>query len=413
MRNLASSLRLPGETATPWPDIILAKHFFTRVQLPENRTPSEAVKDAVRFFWHCLEPGGLFLLADAGANAEALQGARQDLASCAGSNKISTSLAAYWEEGLTAAQERKLDEAIKCLFGVAQFTPFNHNFVFVQEKPHSIYADRKVEVAPRSCVIPKDLATEAVLKVLDRLCLRTRASLLDVGTECGFYSRCLYREAKRSGWNYEGIELRSKEVVCRNDSDDFCDHIKFGTNFFGVSDAQCYDAVFLIHTLHQWKHWQALLVKASSLVRPGGSLVLGFRHDNFAFWREGIFLDDLIESRIRAVLQDYWKVRNELGLRHFDQLSHILPSPQALSFCQSLGMELIDLIQVQLPHEYELQEQDLLPDGEARWNVTHLGLLPSDLRALADKCKALPSWRLPLKEPLYQGVAMYVLRKPE
>lgn len=399
-------------TDSKWPDIIIAKHFFSRVEIPSDKIKSqvkleEVMKDLINFYFHCLEPGGVFIIADTSSDSAHLETVIQQKVNA---GEISAPLATYWRQGLALAKERKVKQSIyECLYegnGGELSLEFDHNFLYVKKKDPNIFATKRIIKAPRADLFSEDVCKDFILQITEHLDFPKGAQLLDVGVGDGRFSRHLFNVALKKGWGYKGIEILP-ETKISNDVKELDRWVSFKTNFFCLEGREKYDAVFLIFMLHLHKHWKIMLHKAYELLSKGGYLVIGFRPDNFSYWRYGMFLDNF-QSPIKISFQEYWRLREAAGIRNFDQMINNIAPFNAVNIAEELRFKVVDVVKAINVRQYELKKEHFCPGKKdpTYWSFSTLGLTSKDIEYLERNFKFYPASDL-----LFETVAAYIMKK--
>lgn len=415
---------LKEKIGSAWPDIIIAKHFFSRLQFRQEENEEnveERAKDLINFYYHCLEPEGRFILVDIKHDHPSLDSQCSQIGKELQQRKISKQFANYWEQGLKNAKNYKVDKGAKAVFDNHnnQIKTYNnnYNFILIKDKIPNIFMEeihRKNSPVKREKLINADIRKEFILQCLTKISDMPITRILDVGVGDGRFSKYLFSYVQKRSWEYKGIEILCKNLFERGENRDCeeCENyekeVAYGTNFFNFNSKEKYGAIFLLFMTHLYKHWQVMIYKAKKLLEKGGYLVIGFRDDVFSFWRYGYFVYDNFKSPIRDIFKKYWCLRREKGIRNFEQMNNNICPTDVIRFAEKhgIGFKVHDIVKISKVYNYTVSGEDLVPENKIYWSFSYVGLTKLDKEYLKKefKCPEISSW-------LQQSLGAYILKK--
>jgi len=384
-----------------WPDIIIAKHFFSRIEGNLNLNIDlniESIIKIINFYYHCIEPGGLFIISDVSSSAD-FNIVKHSITEKRASNEISDDFADYWFNGLCLAKNRSIERAIKKCFGEIEQT-INHNFIHLETKISNMFVENKIKKTPRKLAFSatNDLYKDLILKTVEKLNLKEEHRILDVGVGDGRFSSHLKEISKLKKWEYCGLDIIKKQCEIEG--------VRWECNFFALKEQEKYSAVFLIFMLHLYKHWELMIHKAYDLLAPNGYLVIAFRDDHFAYWRYGI-LGDNFNSPVKSKLMDYWEQRKKLGIRNYDLLLNATYAFHTVNFAEEMGFKVLEVIKVNKVGTIKITHEDILPNSNAlRWSFPVIGVSNVDIENLKKRIT-----HFSVSDDLYESVVAYILQK--
>lgn len=356
---------------TNWPDLILLS-----VSLDEfvSDVSADSLTDLLNSFYHLLEAGGMIVVP---------LSSQSELAA----NVL-----------LKFVEAREFDQC-----------EVSGQCVFFR-KEASIYCAPTIALANRSSIFDPGSCEESVVATFRNLVLPIGGQVLDVGVGDGRFSRHFLRETERLGGEYTGIEMTSKpenlpkfpEVARRT---------RFETNFFGLLEPNEYDLVILFFVFHSTKHWPLFLDQAKWLLKRGGRVMFANRDDRIIRWTHGRFYASESDesSAVREQTARYWEMRENCGVRTFDQTTTIIDRDRCTRAAIDLGFVPEQVVVVDRLRAYCLDRRQLCPgeDDPAMWNIGRVGVTRSDRRKLAGAFTVDS-----VEEILPENVFVSLLRKP-
>ncbi|HEY6350715.1 MAG TPA: class I SAM-dependent methyltransferase [Candidatus Angelobacter sp.] len=331
-----------------WPDVVIVDGFVSHHIL---KLDPESVQDYLNFLFHFLDPGGILILSEP-THADL----KREIGEFLDSNR----------GALVCSETRMIGEL---------------------HKEPNIYMDHSLKIADRKAIFKADICEDIILHSISGMELSEGSGkrILDVGVGDGRFSRHIARVSQMRGWLYQGIDASPHEEFHSTHAE-LKGLVQLDSNFFQFKPGYQYGAVFMFFILHSFKHWQLYLYKAWQLLEDGGYLVVGMRHDNFTYWLNGIFLLDSGVSPIREIWENYWSVRQQLGLRNPIQMLTAVWPTLSIEAAEKLGFEFVregPLMASGLRH-YSMQMDDLRPaeDKPVFWNIARVGVTAQDRRCL-------------------------------
>jgi SAM-dependent methyltransferase len=386
-----------------YPDIIIAKHFFSRLE-----SEQEQIKKGIRTFYGYLNPGGVFIIADVKSDFVDINDTDKEEkinSICSSDDEISKNrLLFYWKKGLELAKINKINECIKDIFeNLGSLVSLNdqRNFIFTCKKEDTIF---EKEVTSRANLLDENLRGSFIKEIMESLIdYPENSKVLDVGVGDGRFSKFIIKECELKQWQYKGVELKSPEKIEGLPGNIKNKGIIFNQNYFKIDPQEKFDIIFLLFMLHIFTHWHLAIKYAHELLNPGGTLVLGFRYDLFSMWRHDIFIDNF-DSKIKEILKNYWRMRNERGWFLSPKLLNNLYNKEPIDFAIKNGFQLHNIVLKSNILKYYFKYEDLEP-SRRKWSFACLGYTPYDSEIL----KSIEN--LNICEELEQVIVGIILKK--
>lgn len=374
-----------------YPDIIIAKHFFSRLECNEEEDANEKLKRLIRLFYGCLQPEGLFILVDLKDDAKLPRDYRSRLKELSISKPEQQMLENYWKEGINLAKKNKISFKANQIFKnrkgefkafeIVVKKDFKRNFMLVVQKRGHIFKD--ITIKSRKALMDKELRRNFIRRIFSELPIKRASSrkirVLDVGFGDLRFSEIIIKEANKFGYQYKGIDIKNidKRIMAKLVSKDV---VIRKQDFFRMKKEK-FDIIFLLFMLHLYRHWHILIDKSKELLNPNGILVIGFRYDLFSLWRYGIFLDNA-KSEIKDVFRKYWELRGRIGWPLYSQFHNNFLPADAIQYCLNKGFRQIDVFSKSKLVNIELNRENLIPEKRTTWSISFIGLTPFDKEEL-------------------------------
>ncbi len=418
-----------------WPDIIIAKHFFSRLTSSEpdklaylNKSDTDIQKKLIRngilSFYHALDNGGFFLVEDVFGETNDINAVRDFIKRI---DDLDNEFRDYWEDGLKQAERLKISSIIKTIWSNTQeykkkdevvekmfvekkwnYIPhfrtvescfgnemFSHNFLFSVLKEPNIFLSDSIYKRPR-----KDTFTDKIYSKVSKQVFQAfknvlivnhdknsseigKINILDVGVGDGRFSRFFYEMCKKQGWNYHGVEIRNESNFTNHTflNDLMKKKVAFGSNFFALSSEIKYDAILCFFFFHMYKFHQLTLYKLFQLLKPGGVVAIAIRNDNFAKWRNN-YITRYDNHPLAKILKEYWDLRNNVGIRNYDSLDLNVSLSKLADLIVYLGMDIIDVITVLQTSKIKMDDliNKLEPYNDVLFSFARVGMSDEDIQ---------------------------------